>query len=63
MGEKINALSVLMGKPGGMSPLGRPRSRREDAIKRDHREIASCIWTGFIWLGILISGGLFLTRQ
>ena len=33
-----NAYRVLMGKPEGKRPLGRPRRRREDNIKMDLRE-------------------------
>jgi hypothetical protein len=52
MGEKMNAFRVLVGNPRGKRPLRRPRSRWEDTIKMDIREIASGIWDGFIWLGI-----------
>jgi hypothetical protein len=38
MGER-NVYSVLMGKPEGKRPLGRPRSRWEDGIRMDLREI------------------------
>ena len=30
---------VLVGKPGGKSPLGRPRCRWEDNIKMDLQEV------------------------
>jgi hypothetical protein len=30
---------VLVGKPKGKRPLGRPRRRWEDGIRMDHREI------------------------
>ena len=30
---------VLVGKPEGKSPLGRPRRRREDNIKMDLQEV------------------------
>jgi hypothetical protein len=39
MGEKRNAYRILVGKPDGMGPLGRPRSRWVDDIKMDLREI------------------------
>jgi hypothetical protein len=39
MGEKSNAYLVLVGKPEGKRPLGRPRRRWVDNIKRVLREI------------------------
>jgi hypothetical protein len=38
-GEKRNAYKILAGKPEGRRPLGRPRSRWEDNIRMDLREI------------------------
>jgi hypothetical protein len=43
MGEKRNAYSILMGKPEGKRPLGRPRRRWVDNTKMDLREIG---WDG-----------------
>jgi hypothetical protein len=40
MGEGRNVYRVLMGRPEGKRPLGRPRRRWEDGIKMDLREIA-----------------------
>jgi hypothetical protein len=37
MGEKRNACRILVGKPDGKRPLGRPRSRWMDNIKIDLR--------------------------
>jgi hypothetical protein len=37
MGEKRNPCSVLVGKPEGKIPLGRPRHRWVDNIKMDFR--------------------------
>jgi hypothetical protein len=34
MGEKRNVYRLLVGKPGGKRPLGRPRRRWVDNIKR-----------------------------
>jgi hypothetical protein len=38
MGE-INTYCILVGNPEGKRPLGRPRSRLEDNIRMDLREI------------------------
>jgi hypothetical protein len=43
MGEKRNAYRILVGKPEGRRPLGRPRRRSVDSIKIDLREIG---WDG-----------------
>jgi hypothetical protein len=39
MGEKRNSYRILVGKPEGRRPLGRPRRRWVDNIKMDLREI------------------------
>jgi hypothetical protein len=38
MGEKRNAYRILVGKPEGRRPLGRPRRRWVDNIKMDLKE-------------------------
>jgi hypothetical protein len=38
-GEKRNSYRILVAKPGGKRPLGRPRRRWVDNIKMDLREI------------------------
>jgi hypothetical protein len=45
--EERNMYKVLMGKPEGTIPLGRPRLRWEDGIRMDLREIGWGIvdWT------------------
>jgi hypothetical protein len=43
MREKRNAYSILVGKPEGKRPLGRPRRRWVDSIKMDLREIGLCV--------------------
>ena len=40
MGERRGVHRVLLGKPEGKRPLGRPRRRWEDDIKRDLQEMA-----------------------
>jgi hypothetical protein len=47
MGEGRNVYRVLVGKPEGKRPLGRPRRRWEDGIKMDLREIG---WEGVEWI-------------
>ncbi|KAJ4431782.1 hypothetical protein ANN_20387 [Periplaneta americana] len=44
MGESRNAYRVLVGRPEGIRPLGRPRSTWEDNIKMDLREILEKKW-------------------
>jgi hypothetical protein len=39
MGEERKVYEVLVGKPEGKKPLGRPRCRWEDGIKMDLGEI------------------------
>jgi hypothetical protein len=38
-GEKRNAYGILMGKPEGKRPVGRPRRRWVDKIKMEFRKI------------------------
>jgi hypothetical protein len=47
MREKRNAYRILVGKPEGKRPLGRPRRRWVDSIKMDLREIE---WDCMDWI-------------
>jgi hypothetical protein len=38
-GEGRGVYGILIGRPGGKRPLGRPRRRWEDNIKMDLREV------------------------
>jgi hypothetical protein len=58
MGEGRGAYRILLGRPEGRRPHGRPRRRREDNIKMDLQEVAWGAWTGLIWLRIGTGGGL-----
>ena len=57
MGQGRGVHSVLVGKPEGKSPLGRPRRRREDNIKMDLQEVEGVVKTGWSWLRIGTGGG------
>jgi hypothetical protein len=48
MGDKRTAYRILVGKPKGNRPLGRPRRRSED-IRVDLREIG---WGGVDWIDL-----------
>jgi hypothetical protein len=39
IGEKRGVYRALVGKPEGKIPLGRPRHRWEDKVKRDLQEV------------------------
>jgi hypothetical protein len=58
MGEGRNVCKVLVRKPEGKRPLGRPRRRWEDGIKMDLRETGWGVWSGFSWLRKGTVGGL-----
>jgi hypothetical protein len=57
MGEGRGVYRVLVGRPKGKRPLGRPRHRWEENIKLDLRETGINGQTGFSWLRIRSSGG------
>ena len=48
---------ILVGKPEGKGPLGRPRRRLEDNIKMDLEEVGGGVGTGWSWLRIGTGGG------
>ena len=55
-GERIGVYRVLMGRPEGKRPLGRPRRRKERNIKRDLQEVECGTWTGSSWIRIGTGG-------
>jgi hypothetical protein len=50
IGEERKVYKVLVGKPEGRRPLGRPRRRWEDGVRMDLRGIGLGVWIGFDWL-------------
>jgi hypothetical protein len=50
MGKKRNAYRLLVGKPEGRRPLGKPRRMGVDNIKMDLLEIG---WGGVGWIGLV----------
>jgi hypothetical protein len=52
MGEGRGAYRILVGRPEGRRPLGRPRRRWENNIKMDLQDMRWGAWSGLIWLGI-----------
>jgi hypothetical protein len=48
-GEYRNAYRILVGKPEGKRPLGRPRRGWKESIKMDLREIG---WGGMDWIDL-----------
>jgi len=59
MGERRGIYRVLVGKPEGKRPLGRPRHRWRDNIKIDLQEVGCGVWTGSPWLMTGTGGGHF----
>jgi hypothetical protein len=57
-GEERKVYKVLVRKPEGKRPLGRPRRRWEDGIRMDLREIGLGVWIGFNCLRTGTGGGL-----
>ena len=49
MGARRCAYRVLVGKPEGKGPRGRPRHRWEENIKMDLRDVG---WVGMDWIAL-----------
>jgi hypothetical protein len=58
MGEERKVYKVLVGKPEGKRPLGRPRHRWEMGSEWILERLAWGVWTGFEWLRTGTGGGL-----
>jgi len=48
-----NVCSILVGKPEGERPLGRPKRRREDNTGKDFKEIGCEVVDWFSWLAVV----------
>jgi hypothetical protein len=44
MGEEIRVYKVLVGKPEGKRPLGRPKNRWENGVRMDLKGIYWVVW-------------------
>jgi hypothetical protein len=58
MREKRNMYEILMGKPEGQRPVGRPKRSGRIILKCMLERWEGVVWTGLIWLTIRANGGL-----
>ena len=58
MADRRGTYRILVGKPEGKRPFGRPRCRWEDKINMHLQEVGWEAWTGLIWLRIGAGGRL-----
>jgi hypothetical protein len=58
MGDMRNAYKILVGKPQGKRPHGRPMCRWEDSIRMDLKEVKWKVSIEYIRLRIGTSGRL-----
>jgi hypothetical protein len=57
--EKRNTYRILVGKPEGKRPQGKPKSRREDNFRMHLREIG---WGGMDWIDLAQDRGQLRAR-
>jgi len=50
MGDREDVYMVLVGRPDGRRPLGRPRCRLEANIKMDFQDVG---WGGMGWISLV----------
>ena len=62
MGDDRGVHRVLVGKPEGKRPLGRPRRRWEYNIQMGLQKVGGGVGTGWSWLRIGIGGGHLWVR-
>jgi hypothetical protein len=58
MGERRGVYRVLVGKPEGKRPLGRPRRKGGIILRWIFRKWDVRVWFGSSWLRIRTGGGL-----
>ena len=58
VGERRGVYRVLVGKPEGKRPIGRPRRRWEDNITMEIEELGCGACTGSSWIRKGTGGGL-----
>jgi hypothetical protein len=51
MGDRRGAYRVLVGRPEGQRPLGRPKRRWEYNIKMNLQEVG---WVGMVWTALTL---------
>jgi len=56
--EKRNTYRILMGKPEGRGPLGRPRRAWWTILIWILKKQNGNAWTGLVWFGTRTNGGL-----
>jgi len=57
MGARRGIYRVLVEKPEGKRPLGRPTRRWEDNIRVDLQEVDVGAWNGSSWIRLGTGGG------
>jgi hypothetical protein len=50
MGEKRNEYRLLLGKPEGKRPLGRPRGGGWIILRGILERLGGVMWTGLVWI-------------
>jgi hypothetical protein len=58
LGEDRKMNKILVGKPEGQRPLGKPRRKLDDGIRTSLRETGWGVWSRFSWLRIGTGGWL-----
>jgi hypothetical protein len=58
VGKESKVYKVVVAKPEGKRPFGRPKCRWEDGIRMDLGNIVWGVWSGYSWLRIGTGGRL-----